>query len=250
MDYERILQCILDIGEEMLVCGAEVSRVEDSIFRMCKGYGCERINVFIITNNMQVTFESPDGKIITQIRTVLRYNPNFAMLDKLNDLSRRTASTSPSYFKLSKAFDKIVTTSYQPRFLRYIGSILVCGGFCMFFGGDFIDAITASIGACIIVFTERYLNTREDNEFVYYYIVSLITALATSILVEFGIGHNIDKIMIGEIMLVIPGVAMTNAIRDLLMGDTGSGMLRFINAVIIAGIIAAGFATALLIFKS
>lgn len=51
-------------------------------------------------------------------------------------------------------------------------------------------------------------------------------------------------------MLVIPGVAMTNAIRDLLMGDTGSGMLRFINAVIIAGIIAAGFATALLIFKS
>ena len=85
------------------------------------------------------------------------------------------------------------------------------------------------------MFTERYLNTREDNEFVYYYIVSLITALATSILVRFGIGHNIDKIMIGEIMLVIPGIAMTNAIRDLLMGDTGSGILRFINSVIIAG---------------
>ena len=51
-------------------------------------------------------------------------------------------------------------------------------------------------------------------------------------------------------MLVIPGIAMTNAIRDLLMGDTGSGILRFINSVIIAGIIAAGFATALLIFKS
>lgn len=67
---------------------------------------------------------------------------------------------------------------------------------------------------------------------------------------KFGIGHNIDKIMIGEIMLVIPGIAMTNAIRDLLMGDTGSGMLRFINAVIIAGIIAAGFATALLIFRN
>ncbi|XVG95145.1 threonine/serine exporter ThrE family protein [Eubacteriales bacterium KG127] len=248
MDYERILQCILDIGEEMLVCGAEVSRVEDSIFRMCKGYGCDRINVFIITNNMQVTFEAPDGKIITQIRTVLRYNPNYSMLDKLNNLSREAVSTSPSYFKLSRAFDKIVTAKYQPRFFKYIGGILVCGGFCMFFGGDFVDSIAASIGAIIIVFTERYLNTREDNEFVYYYIVSLITALASILLMKIGIGHNIDKILIGEIMLVIPGVAMTNSIRDLLMGDTGSGLIRFINSVLIAGIIASGFATALIIF--
>ncbi len=248
MDYKRILQTILDIGEEMLVCGAEISRVEDSIFRMCRGYGCDRINVFIITNNMQVTIETPDGEIITQIRTVLRYNPNFAMLDKLNDLSREAASTSPSYYRLSKKFDRIVTARYQPRFLKYVGGVLVCGGFCMFFGGDFLDALAASIGACIIVFTERYLNTREDNEFVYYYIVSLITAIVTVFMVRAGLGHNMDKIMIGEIMLVIPGVAMTNAIRDLLMGDTGSGMLRFINAVLVAGIIASGFATALLIF--
>lgn len=248
MDYKRILQTILDIGEEMLVCGAEVSRVEDSIFRMCKGYGCERINVFIITNNMQVTIETPDGEIITQIRTVLRYNPNFAMLDELNNLSREAASGSPGYYILSKKFDKIVTAKYQPRFLKYVGGVLVSGGFSMFFGGDVMDALVASIGACIIVFIERYLNTREDNEFVYYYIVSLITAIATVFMVRAGLGHNIDKIMIGEIMLVIPGVAMTNAIRDLLMGDTGSGMLRFINAVLVAGIIASGFATALLMF--
>ncbi len=67
MDYSKLLQAILDIAEEMLVCGAEVERVEDSIERMCVAYGCQqdRVNAFIITSNIQVTFEDPNGNIIT-----------------------------------------------------------------------------------------------------------------------------------------------------------------------------------------
>ena len=34
MNYSRLLQAILDIAEEMLVAGAEVSRVEDSVERI------------------------------------------------------------------------------------------------------------------------------------------------------------------------------------------------------------------------
>ena len=55
MNYYKLLQAILDVAEEMLVCGAEVARVEDSITRMCDAYGCTRTNAFIITSNIQVT---------------------------------------------------------------------------------------------------------------------------------------------------------------------------------------------------
>ena len=61
ISYDKLLQTILDIGEEMVVAGAEVSRVEESIQRMCRAYGCDRINVFIIVSNLQVTVETPDG---------------------------------------------------------------------------------------------------------------------------------------------------------------------------------------------
>ncbi len=66
MDYSKLLQTVLDIAEEMLVAGAEVNRVEDSIERMISAYDCpfERVNVFIITTNIQTTFEDPDGNII------------------------------------------------------------------------------------------------------------------------------------------------------------------------------------------
>ena len=83
MDYSKLLQAILDIAEEMLVCGAEVERVEDSIERMCAAYGCEqdRVNAFIITSNIQVTFEDPNGNLITQIRRIVSSDTHFDRLD-------------------------------------------------------------------------------------------------------------------------------------------------------------------------
>ena len=88
MDYSKLLQNILDIAEEMLVAGAEVNRVEDSIERMLSAYGCpwDRVNAFITTTNIQTTFEDPEGNIITQIRRVKRSDTNFDRLDYLNDL--------------------------------------------------------------------------------------------------------------------------------------------------------------------
>lgn len=80
MNYSKLLQGILDIAEEMLVAGAEVSRVEDSVERMCSAYGCDRVNVFVITSNIQVTMEDPDGEIVTQIRRVVRNDVNFDRL--------------------------------------------------------------------------------------------------------------------------------------------------------------------------
>ena len=38
---KEALNCIMDIGEQMLVCGAEIQRVEDNIERMCCAIGSQ-----------------------------------------------------------------------------------------------------------------------------------------------------------------------------------------------------------------
>ena len=55
MDYNKIVQGILDIGEAMLQSGAENFRLEDSFYRMCRSYGFKRSDVFVIPSNIQVT---------------------------------------------------------------------------------------------------------------------------------------------------------------------------------------------------
>ena len=64
--------------------------------------------------------------------------------------------------------------------------------------------------------------------------------------VRFGFGDNVDKIMIGTIMLLIPGLSIGNSVRDMLSGETVSGFLRFGQSIILAAIIALGYGTAIL----
>ena len=82
---------------------------------------------------------------------------------------------------------------------------------------------------------------------IYNFIVSFVSGVAALLLVKLGLGDQVDKIMIGGIMLLIPGIAMTNSVRDMLIGDVMSGWFRLLNALLIAGAIACGFALSIIL---
>lgn len=247
MDYERLLQGILDIGEEMVTCGAEVSRVEDSILRMCQSYGAKRVNVFIITSNIQVTMEAPDGKIITQIRRMIRFSVNFDRLDYLNNLSRYVCKNNPDPDALQEKLQEVMDRPKPSKFLQFSGAVLVSAGFAVFFGGTCRDALAAAVMGAVIFVIELVLASREKNQIVYHFIASVIAGFAAILTVKLHIGQHPDLIMIGGIMLLIPGIAMTNSIRDMLIGDIASGLLRLCGALLVAASIACGFAFSIII---
>ena len=247
MDYHKLLQAILDIAEEMLVCGAEVERVEDSIERMCYAYGCDRVNAFIITSNIQVTFEDPEGNIITQIRRLKRNDTNFDRLDYLNDLSRYICANKPDLETLVQKYEVVMNRKQLPIWLQYFGAVLVASGFAVFFGGNFADAIASGVLGIVITLITRILAKIEENQMAKLFISSVIAGFLAIVLVAVGIGSNVDKIMIGGIMLLIPGIAMTNSVRDLLIGDVVTGMIRFVNSLLMAAAIACGFALPLIL---
>ncbi len=247
MDYDKILQGILDIGEEMVTCGAEISRVEDSIMRMCHSYGAERVNVFIITSNIQVTLEAPDGRIITQIRRMIRHGVNFDRLDYLNDLSRYICANTPDIDTIQEKFEEVMNRPEPSPFLKFIGAVFVAAGFTVFFGGTYMDAFSASIMGITIVTMEMFLAGREENQIVYHFIASVVAGFVAILMVKLGFGEHADLIMIGGIMLLIPGIAMTNAMRDMLIGDIASGLLRLCNALIVSTAIACGFAFTIIV---
>lgn len=247
MNYSKLLQAILDIAEEMLVCGAEVDRVEDSIERMCYAYGCDRVNAFIITSNIQVTFEDPEGNIITQIRRLVRNDTNFDRLDYLNDLSRYICANKPSLPELVERYDAVMNRKPLPIWLEYFGAILVAGGFAIFFGGNMFDAIASGLLGVVITAITRFLAKIEENQMAKLFVSSLVAGVVAILCVRIGIGVHVDKIMIGGIMLLIPGIAMTNSVRDMLLGDIVTGMLRFVNSLLMAAAIACGFALPLIL---
>ena len=80
----------------------------------------------------------------------------------------------------------------------------------------------------------------------------LIAAFAALAILSyhFGLCQNIDKVIIGDIMPLIPGLSTVNAVRDIAAGDYLSGAVRIIDAVVITVGIAVGVGTSIIIFTS
>ena len=104
LSYHRLLHAILDIGEAMQNSGAEISRVEDSINRMCMAYGVRRVNSFTITANMLVSLEVDDDTVITQTRRLHQVSTDMTRLDRLNDLSRYICAHKPPVEEIQRRY--------------------------------------------------------------------------------------------------------------------------------------------------
>lgn len=247
MDYKRIVQGILDIGEAMLQSGAENFRLEDSLYRMCKSYGFVRYDVFVIPSNIQITVESPEGDIFTQIRHIESTDINFDRLDYLNNLSRYVCQNTPDADTLREKYLETMNRPKQRWFVQYIAGVMGGTGFAVFFGCNFMDAIVATIVSLMIVIVGNWLGKRESNLMVYNTILSFLSEVIIIGLVHLGIGSHPERIMIGIVMLLISGLGTTNGIRDLLQRDFISGFLNIMNSFLGAAGIAFGIALAMLL---
>ena len=248
MDYNRIVQGILDIGEAMAQSGAECFRLQDSLYRICKSYGFVKYDVYAIPSNIQITVETPEGEIITQIRHIEMSEMNLDRLDYLNNLSRYVCQHHPDEKELHERFEEVMNRPEQKQILRYLAGIMGGTGFAVFFGCGFQDAIVATVVSILIVAIGKWLEKRESNLLVYNAILSCISEVVIVLMMRLGIGQHAEWIMIGIVMLLISGLGITNGIRDLLQRDFISGFLKIMDSMLGAAGIAFGIAFAMLLF--
>ena len=250
MDYEALLNEILDIAKEMVKSGAETNRAEDSVYRMIESYDVEQCNVFVIQSNIQVTIKPTGGSYITQIRRVHKTGFNYDRLDYLNNLSRYICQNKPSVEEIREKYDEVMNRRVQPTYLRYLAAILGGVGFGVYFGCDLIDAL---VGIVVCVAVEMYLgdilDKKEDNLVVYNIIIAFLASAAVFLSYHLGWGHHPDRIVLGLNMVLISGLSVTNGIRDILNRAYISGLLNIFHACLGAVGIACGTGLALIIFK-
>ena len=231
---------IMDIGEQMLLCGAEIHRVEDSIERMCYALGATAVDGFIITSSMVVTVHTSDN-CFTQTRRIVNAGNDIERLHKLNQLSRDICSYKLNMEDISDRLKKIEQQKRYPLWADILSYIFIAGSFSYFFGGNLWDTLTAAFIGTILRFTVMFIDKFEINKIFGKLICAFIATVLSFSAMKLGFIGNIDKVMIGNIMVLIPGVGLTNALRDLFVGDSVSGLLRLIEAVLATLAIAAGY---------
>jgi len=238
---EQLLTCALDIGEQMLVSGAEIGRVEDSIRHICSAYGCGRTDVFTITSSIVVSIEDSNRKYYTQSRRITASKTDLTRLDRLNALSRQICRQTPQWNQVQEQIRRIDGMVGYPFWLEVLSSALVAGSFTIFFGGGWTDGAVAAVLGALLRLLTCLLQKAHMNQILVNVAAAFFISTAAILSVRYGLGSDPNEIIIGNIMLLIPGIALTNSLRDMISGDIISGLLRFLDAILVAAAIAAGY---------
>lgn len=246
---DRVLRTALDIGENLIKNGAAVHRAEDTIERVCRAFGAIHVEVFCIPSLVIASVRMRTGEYSSQTRRIYSNSNNFFRIDRLNAISRKLCAGEMT---IDEAQEDIRATNRAipyPNWLQFPGAILSCSGFAIFFGGTVMDAVSAGLIGLLIAAIKMLL-PRRVNALSYTLIASLIAGVGSILLWHIGIAEHYDMVMIGTIMLLIPGLAFGTSIRDLLCGDTLAGLLQFIQSILMAVIIAFGYSIALYLLRS
>ncbi len=245
----QILHEALNIGEQMLICGGEVSRVEDTISRICRAYGMKKVDVFSITSCIIVTIQTEEGELVTQTRRVGGYETNLNRLAELNGLSREICAKRTRPEEVGEKIQQILAERTFPLWWEFVSYCLVSGMFTLFFGGSLSDGVASMIAGALLCLAVQWNRKKITNRLLFVLCEAVFTGFMVVAVVRLGVGQHVTPIVIGNIMLTIPGLSLTNSLRDMLSGDTMSGILRLCESLLMAVAIAGGIALVLYWFS-
>lgn len=239
-ETSRVVNTCLLAGRIMIENGSEMSRAEDTMKRIAINSGINNLKLFATITGIIISI--PDSTN-SQVEEIQRRAIDLEKVSAVNTYSRRYAEKDISliefYEKLSTLDD---ATPFFPFWLQVLGAALVSGPLMTAFSGNMVDlgitTLAGAIGYIVFYFINRILNIKYISEFFSSIVIGILAVFA----VRWGLGHSVDDIIIGSVMPLVPGVPLTNAVRDILNGHLVSGPARGVEALLSACAIGFGIA--------
>jgi len=247
MEYDKLLNLGSELGRMLMNAGAEIYRVEESVTRLLTAYGLEP-QVFAIPNCLIVSFDTPEGRPMTRMCRIGPHGTDIELIELCNDLCRRLcAAPVPAEEALARLRALPGRRRVYSNKMVLLGYVLASAFFAAFFGGtvgDFLcAALTGGVVGCFVLYGQPLIGS---NAFFRTVVCSAVAAAVPMALTAAGLGQNQDTIVIGVLMVLVPGMALTNAMREIMAGDIISGVNRTAEVILIGTAIALGVALPLM----
>ncbi|KRN94447.1 threonine/serine exporter family protein [Pediococcus stilesii] len=240
IETSQVINTCLLAGRIMIENGSEMSRAEDTMKRIATNSGISTLKIFATITGIIISIPNSTN---SQVEEIERRAIDLEKVSAVNTYSRRYAEKE---ITLEEFYQKLSTldeaTPFFPFWLQVLGAALVSGPLMTAFSGNMVDlgitTLTGAFGFIIFYFINRILNIKYISEFVASIVIGIVAVLA----VRWGVGHSVDDIIIGSVMPLVPGVPLTNAVRDILNGHLVSGPARGVEALLSACAIGFGIA--------
>lgn len=245
----QIYDVAMEAGRILLQNGAEISRVEETMERICKYYGAKSMDSFVLSNGIFITGGYGTENAYARVGHIPVSGASLDKVVAVNQLSREVEEGKYEQVEMVKEkLDEISRMSGPKNWHRILASGIGSGFFCVLAGGTLLDCLAAFLAGIVlyiyVVFiSEKYLSKILGNIF-----GGAIIVAVCLFCFQLHIGNHLENIISGAIMPMVPGVAFANGIRDIANGDYIAGSVRLLDAILRFLCIAIGVGAAFAVY--
>lgn len=244
MKTNEVMEVALRAGEALLRNGAEIYRVEDTVQRICKSYNVEA-EIFALPTGIFMTVIGKDGEPVSYIRRIKSRTVDLRRIERVNSFSRSLQNNPISYNQAISILQEIEEAKGFNFALRLCIAGVNAFVYTVLFKGSLQDAAAAFFIGMLIYFSKEKISRAGVFNFFEDFASGMVAGAASLAVVRLFPIINLYKVIIASIIILLPGVAITNAIKDALNGDIVSSQFRLAEAIFSLAAVAAGVAVVL-----
>lgn len=239
MNTKQVIEIALKAGEILLTSGAEIYRVEDTIYRICKCYKV-KCEAFALPSGIFITGVGEEKEPLTRIKRIRGRTDDLHKIELVNSFSRELSDNLPEYEDALRTLEQVDGVYSFNYWLRFFASGINASVYTLLFRGSFKDGVAAFlVGILIFLLRDKTVKVSFFH-FFEHFISGMVAAGISLVLVKLFPELNLYRIIIGSIVILLPGLALTNGVKDALYGDINSSLFRLSEAVFISMALVAG----------
>ena len=239
-EEKEVMELALQAGHLLLENGAEIFRVEETMDRICKHYGVRSGSAFVLSNGIFATAGSERERYFAKVQHIPVSGTHLNRVAAVNQLSREIESGQYTVEAAAQALEDIKNMPGKRKSNQVLDSGVGSAAFCYLFGGNMGDTLCALCAGLVLYLYVLYVSAPRLSKIVGNIGGGALVTFICSGFYLLGAGAHLNFMIIGSIMPLIPGVAFTNAIRDIADGDYISGSVRMLDALLVFFSIAIG----------
>lgn len=244
----QIVAVALKAGQILLENGGEIFRVEETVSRICNYYGMKSTSVFVLSNGIFITSGDDKEEYLAKVIQIPVNHANLSRVADVNQLSREITQGQHTIEAAEVRLEEIENQKAKPKWLQILAAGISGSCFSIIFGANVADAMCTFVVGILLYTYLLYIGKPHLSKIVGHILGGALICFLCLAFYCLGLGHHLEIMIVGGIILMIPGVAFTNAIRDIADGDYISGSVRMLDAVLVFFCIAIGVGAVIAVY--
>ena len=247
IDY--ILDFCKELAKQMIVCGANIERVDLCIEHLCHAYGLHDVTCANLTTRISISAKDEQKNYAHRQTDVPPQAFNLERLKKLNHLYYKVKETTPDEKTLYDLLHEVKSNDF-PWWIMLGGYLVAMAALARIFLAGPAELLITLLNTVILFFLGKLSTKIRLNKIVTNFVCMFLCSTIAILFYMAGFVNNFFIIIITNAFFLIPGIQMVNCARNLLCGNEMNGVIDLLKVLLEVCTIVAGMAAAYAMFGS